>query len=292
MRERFSDAITRWYAGNARDLPWRRPGTTPWGVLVSEIMLQQTPVSRVLPAYEAWIERWPDAASLAASPAGEAIRQWGTLGYPRRALRLHSAAVRIRDCHNGELPDSYDELFALPGVGAYTAAAVASFAFRQRHAVLDTNVRRVLARAICGMESQATSSVTKRERLLAESLLPQDAETAATYAVAVMEFGALVCTARAPCCTACPIQQSCGWHLAGRPDGQQSRRTQTYEGTDRQARGRLLAVLREAESSMPLSQVEAAVAGLVPDEAQRARALQALIADGLVRRVGHHLALP
>jgi A/G-specific adenine glycosylase len=255
-------------------------------------MLQQTPVSRVMPAYEAWLERWPDASSLATSPAGEAIRQWGRLGYPRRALRLHATAVQICAEHGGELPSSYDQLLALPGVGAYTAAAVASFAFRQRHAVLDTNVRRVLARAVGGTETPTTTSVTAPERALAESLIPGDAETAATYAVAVMELGALVCTARAPRCTACPISVCCAWHEAGRPDGEQPRRTQTYDGTDRQARGRLLAVLRDATGPVHITDINAAVAVLVPDENQRARALAGLLADGLVRQQGDLLALP
>ena len=128
------------------------PEATPWAVLVSEIMLQQTPVARVLPVYEAWLARWPTPASLAASPAGEAVRAWGRLGYPRRAIRLHATAQALVERHGGEIPSSVDALRALPGIGSYTAAAVASFAFGQRHAVLDTNVRRVLARLINGRE--------------------------------------------------------------------------------------------------------------------------------------------
>src|SRR5207342_366213 len=140
--------ILQWYADHQRDLPWRRPEASPWSVMVSEFMLQQTPVTRVLPMHEVWLERWPTAADLAGEPTGEAVRAWGRLGYPRRALRLHAAATAIVERHGGEVPDTYGELISLPGVGDYTAAAVASFAFRQRHAVLDTNVRRVLARAL------------------------------------------------------------------------------------------------------------------------------------------------
>ena len=142
--EPLHQPILRWYADHARDLPWRRPEASAWSVLVSELMLQQTPVARVLPVHEAWLERWPTPASLAAEPSGEAVRAWGRLGYPRRALRLHAAAVAIVGRYDGAVPDSYDELITLPGVGDYTAAAVASFAFGRRHVVLDTNVRRVL----------------------------------------------------------------------------------------------------------------------------------------------------
>ena len=150
MPTSYAEPVLAWYARNARDLPWRAPGATPWAVLVSEIMLQQTPVARVLPEYLRWIARWPSPAALAAEPAGEAIRQWGRLGYPRRALRLHETATILTTRHGGMVPADLDALLALPGIGSYTAAAVASFAFGQRHAVLDTNVRRVLARLIAG----------------------------------------------------------------------------------------------------------------------------------------------
>src|SRR3954470_7118450 len=145
MDSALGGEVERWYADNARDLPWRRPDVSPWAVLVSEVMLQQTPVARVVPAWQEWMQRWPTPADLAAEPAGEAVRAWGRLGYPRRALRLHTAARAIVEQHGGEVPASYDDLRALPGVGDYTAAAVATFAHGRRHVVLDTNVRRVLA---------------------------------------------------------------------------------------------------------------------------------------------------
>jgi A/G-specific adenine glycosylase len=274
----YTTPILGWYEANARDLPWRAPDATPWGVLVSEIMLQQTPVSRVLPVWDAWMTRWPTPAALAAEPSGEAVRAWGRLGYPRRALRLHESARAITERHAGEVPSSHADLLALPGIGAYTAAAVASFAFGQRHAVLDTNVRRVLARLVSGDE-YPPKSLTKAEAELAERLLPVDPATAARWAVAAMELGALVCTARTPRCADCPVFDRCAWQLAGRPayDGP-PRRGQTYAGTDRQCRGRILAVLRDAEGPVPKPALDV----VWSDAPQRERALDALIADGLV----------
>lgn len=194
-----------WYAGAARDLPWRRPGAGPWAVLVSEVMLQQTPVVRVLPVYAEWLLRWPSPDALAVEPAGEAIRQWGRLGYPRRALHLHAAAGAIVDRHDGRVPDSLADLLALPGVGDYTARAVATFAFGQRHAVVDTNVRRVLARALAG-EAVGGATTTAADLRRAEAVLPTDPATAGRAAVAIMELGALVCTARTPHCDRCPLE--------------------------------------------------------------------------------------
>jgi A/G-specific adenine glycosylase len=275
---RYTEPVLTWYAENARDLPWRRPDASPWAVLVSELMLQQTPVVRVLPAYEVWLTRWPTPAALAAEPPGEAVRAWGRLGYPRRALNLHASARAIVERHEGVVPADYDELRALPGVGAYTAAAVASFAYRRRHAVLDTNVRRVLARAVSGVEYPPKSQTTAEVRL-AESLLPPDPPVAARWSVAIMELGALVCTARAPRCADCPLSGDCTWRLTGKPpyDGP-PRRGQTYAGTDRQCRGRLLAVLRHSSGPVERSALEE----VWEDTLQRERALATLIEDGLV----------
>src|SRR5689334_2832010 len=202
--------VLEWYAEHQRDLPWRRPGTSAWSVMVSEFMLQQTPVVRVLPVHEAWLDRWPTPGDLADEPAGEAVRAWGRLGYPRRALRLHAAATVIRDQHDGVVPDTYEELIALPGVGDYTAAAIASFAHGRRHVVLDTNVRRVLARTLTGVEFPA-QAVNKAERELATSVLPEADDQAATWAVASMELGAIVCTAANPACARCPVADLCAW---------------------------------------------------------------------------------
>ena len=294
---RLHAPVLAWYSVEARDLPWRDPDCSPWGVLVSEVMLQQTPVARVLPAWQRWVERWPTPASLADEAVGEAIHAWARLGYPRRAVRLHEAATAIVARHGGQVPDDLDQLLALPGIGSYTAAAVASFAFRQRHAVVDTNVRRVLARTVTGM-AQAAPSLTAAERALADELVPDDAERAATWAVASMELGALICTARAPRCADCPVIGLCRWQSDGAPayDGP-PRRGQRYEGSDRYVRGLLLAALRAAHgrrddggaAAGPLTQ--RALLAAVPDDAlrdvvldphQRERCLDSLVADGLV----------
>jgi A/G-specific adenine glycosylase len=281
--------VLAWYADHARDLPWRSPDATPWGVLVSEVMLQQTPVARVLPVYLEWLARWPTPADLAADSPGEAVRVWGRLGYPRRALRLHEAAAAVVTRHAGDVPSSYDELLALPGVGSYTAAAVASFAFGGRHAVLDTNVRRVLARAVAGAEAPAPH-LAAAERLLAESLVPDEPPVAGRWAVAVMELGALVCTARDPRCADCPAATQCAWRRTGKPRYDGRRRTpQGFAGTDRQVRGLIMSMLREADEPVP----PGAVAALWAEEEQRGRALAGLLDDGLaVRLADGQLTLP
>jgi len=280
--------LLEWYDVNARDLPWRRPTATPWGVLVSEFMLQQTPVARVLPVYDAWLARWPRPADLADEPSGEAIRAWGRLGYPRRAIRLHAAATMIRDQHAGEVPDSSEALHSLPGVGDYTASAVLAFAFGRRQPVLDTNVRRVLGRLVTGSEFPPPA-VTVAERALATDLLPLDEPTAATWSVAVMELGALVCAAGSPRCDACPVNEACGWRAAGYPayDGP-PRRGQAWSGTDRQCRGRLMSVAREAAGPVGAR----AMSRVWPDDRQRRRCLESLLADGLLVRAGTGYALP
>ena len=272
----LTDVLSRWYAGAARDLPWRRPGTGPWAVLVSEVMLQQTPVARVAPVFQAWVERWPTPAALAVEPSGEAVRAWGRLGYPRRALRLHAAAVTVVEQHGGVLPRTVEGLLALPGVGDYTARAVMAFAYRERVPVVDTNVRRVVARAVEGL---ADAAVTRRDLALVEALLPADPERAATASIALMELGALICTARAPRCEQCPVRPWCAWVAAGRPElPAPVRRPQGFAGTDRQVRGRLLQVLREHPGP-----VAAGLLAQVWDEpVQRARALDGLVSDGLV----------
>ncbi|WP_432076185.1 A/G-specific adenine glycosylase [Streptomyces wuyuanensis] len=272
------DPVLAWFDQHARDLPWRRPEAGAWGVMVSEFMLQQTPVNRVLPVYEQWLARWPRPADLAAEAPGEAVRAWGRLGYPRRALRLHGASVAITERHGGDVPSEHSQLLALPGIGEYTAAAVASFAYGQRHPVLDTNVRRVFARAVTGVQ-YPPNATTAAERRLARALLPDDEPKAARWAAASMELGALVCTARNEDCGRCPVAGLCAWRLAGKPahDGP-ARRGQTYAGTDRQVRGKLLAVLRDSVRPVPR-----AVLDRVWDEpVQRARALDGLVSDGLV----------
>ena len=278
LRERVLD----WYDDHARPLPWRDPSCTPWGVLVSEIMSHQTPVARVEPVWREWMARWPTPADLAAESPGEAVRAWGRLGYPRRALRLREAAVAIVEGHGGTVPDAEDALRALPGVGAYTAAAVAAFAFGRRSVVVDTNVRRVLVRVVEGRE-HAAPALTPAESALAASLVPDDPATAATWNVAVMELGALVCQARSPSCERCPVLHLCAWVAAGRPAHEgPPRRGQTWHGTDRQVRGSVLQLLRE--SPAPLARASLESAG--PDPAQVERCIASLIEDGLLEPAG------
>lgn len=278
-----ADVVSRvvtWFAHHARVLPWREADVTPWGILVSEIMLQQTPVSRVLPVWTQWLFRWPDPVALANDEPSEAVRAWGRLGYPRRARRLHEAAVMVRDHHEGAVPQTLTGLRALPGVGAYTAAAVATFAFGQRHVVLDTNVRRVLARVESGVAYPAPA-VTAEETRQALEWLPADPTLAATWAAASMELGALVCSARSPRCEVCPIADACAWQRTGQPPWQgPPRRGQSYAGTDRQCRGTLLAVLREAHDGVARP---AMLKAWESDPVQAERALRSLLDDGLAR---------
>jgi len=268
-------SVVSWYGEHARDLPWRRPGTSPWGVLVSEMMLQQTPVARVRPVWESWLQRWPSAPDLAGDSPGEAVRAWGKLGYPRRALRLYEAAVAITARYDAAVPADVPSLLALPGVGQYTARAVSCFAFGHRHAVVDTNVRRFIGRAVRG---KAMAQPSAGEAAFVESLLPAQPAQAARFSVAAMELGALICTARGPDCPRCPVRDQCAWQLAGRPpyDGP-VRRAQQFTGTDRQVRGLLLDVLREAPGAVPAGALE----GVWADAVQRDRALTGLITDGL-----------
>lgn len=284
--------LIAWYRGNARDLPWRRAEFLAefggWGVLVSEFMLQQTPVGRVVPHLQAWLARWPTPAALAADAPADAVRQWANLGYPRRALWLHRAAVEIRDRHGGVVPRDVDALLALTGIGDYTARAVAVFAYGERHPVVDTNTRRVLARAVDGRSQPGPPSRRDLDAMLA--LLPADESLAAVVNAATMELGATVCTARAPRCDACPLADRCAWRAAGYPDTGDGRRRQArYEGSDRQARGAVLKALRDASAhAVPLAEV----APDWPDPLQRDRAIDSLVADGLAEASGGMLRLP
>ena len=301
-------ALDQWFTETARDLPWREPDCSPWGILVSEVMLQQTPVVRVLPVWLDWMERWPTPAQLADEASGAAVRHWGRLGYPRRALRLHAAAVAIRDQHGGEVPDNYDELLGLPGVGNYTAAAVAAFAFGRRETVVDTNIRRVHARLISGSALPAPA-LTAAEMRLAEALLPEDQELSVRWNASVMELGAMVCTARSPKCVECPVRSSCAWLAAGEPPPSYIPKGQSWHGTDRQVRGAVMAVLREASTPVPREMFEQAPADLgfapsgvgIPLAAlhrlnsapeQLERALEGLLLDGLAEMHDGGLRLP
>lgn len=266
--------LLRWYDGAARDLPWRAADASPWAVLVSEVMLQQTPVARVLPAWTAWLERWPTPADCAQASPADVVRAWARLGYPRRALRLRECAIACVESHDGLVPSERADLLALPGIGTYTAAAVAAFAFGQRVAVVDTNVKRVRSRADAGVDDPRP--VTAADRTAVAGVLPTAA--AARWSVAVMELGALVCTARRPACARCPLHANCCWLAAGAPawDGPAVKQ-QGYAGTDRQVRGRLLGALREATGPVPAADLRL----LWGDDEQRDRALASLLVDAL-----------
>ncbi|OMC00715.1 adenine glycosylase [Mycolicibacterium fortuitum] len=268
--------LVGWYESAQRDLPWRRPGITAWQILVSEFMLQQTPVSRVEPIWLAWIERWPTPSATAAAGSAEVLRAWGKLGYPRRAKRLHECAVVIAGEYGDEVPSDVDTLLTLPGVGAYTARAVACFAYSASVPVVDTNVRRVVTRVLHG---QADAPARARDLDDVAALLPSDA-TAPVFSAALMELGAVVCTSRAPKCGNCPLTR-CRWRTAGYPAATVAKRVQRYAGTDRQVRGKLLDVLRA--SSSPVTRAQLDVAWLT-DTGQRDRALDSLLVDGLVEQ--------
>lgn len=281
-------ALLAWFAGAGRPLPWREDGITPWEILLCEVMSQQTPVARVEPIWREWLERWPGPAELAVAAPADVIRMWGKLGYPRRALRLRECAVVVVEKFHGEVPTDVEELLSLPGVGDYTARAVACFAHGQAVPVVDTNVRRVVARAVHG-HAEAGPPSNRRDLAAVQALLPAEREEAVAFSVAVMELGALVCTARSPDCDACPLAPTCAWVAAGRPawDGPR-RKTQTYAGTDRQVRGMLLDVLRDGDGTATAVRLDA----VWPDPVQRDRALASLLDDGLMVRDGAHYALP
>lgn len=276
--DELAPLLAEWFGEHGRDLPWRQPGFSAWGTLVSEFMLQQTPVVRVVPRLLEWLERWPTPADLAAVPPGEAVRAWGRLGYPRRALALHGCAVAIAEQHANTVPEDVDDLLALPGVGPYTARAVAAFAYGHRHPVVDTNVRRVLARAVQG-QAQPGPPSTRRDLELMAAHLPEDRAEARVFNAATMELGAIVCTARAPRCAECPLRGLCQWRRDGYPEHDGPRRPvqKKYEGSDREARGALLGLLRGATVPLP----EDVLAEAVADDERRSRALQGLVTDGL-----------
>lgn len=286
-------ALNEWFGSAARELPWRAPDVTPWAILVSEFMLQQTQVERVLPRWVAWMERWPTPSALAADEPGEAVRAWDRLGYPRRALWLHRAAVEIAEQHGDAVPSSVDELLALTGIGPYTARAVAAFAYGERHPVVDTNTRRVIARLVHGRGAAGMPAPVDLTDM--EALLPESPRAAAVFNAAAMELGATVCTARAPRCAACPVAAWCEWRGAGYPDNAPEKRPKQakFAGSDRQVRGRVMALLRRSTGAVEFATaLEAAAVGGVGDPEQPQRAVDSLIIDGLVVELDGQVRLP
>lgn len=308
-------AVIDWFERTGRDLPWRNPACSAWGVLVSEIMLQQTPVVRVLPIWRDWLDRWPTPADLAAASPADVVRAWGRLGYPRRALRLHAAATEISENHGNRVPENHTQLLELPGIGSYTAAAVAVFAFGQRYTVVDTNIRRVHARLFSGNALPA-KALTAAETRLADRLMPEDVAESVQWNQSVMELGALVCTARSPKCVECPVFEQCAWIAAGRPEPDYVPKGQSWHGTDRQVRGAIMAVLRHSPAPVRVDLLLTDRAGaeqlatrieypgqetaqtlerlwsLPAPLEQRERAFNGLIRDGLASRQGDEATLP
>ena len=283
------EILVDWFDTHGRELPWREPECTAWGVLVSEIMLQQTPVARVRPIWEEWLTRWPVPSALAAESQGEVVRAWGKLGYPRRALRLHAAATAIAAEHGDVVPSDVDTLLALPGIGAYTARAIVAFAYGKRAPVVDTNVRRVVARAVHGAADAGPPSNT-RDMADVEAMLPLEDARAARFSAAIMELGALICTARSPSCADCPLYPDCAWQRAGKPAyAGPAKQVQRFAGTDRQVRGLLLDVLRGTEGAVEKKALDV----VWSDAGQRDRCLDSLLVDGLVEQtVGGLFSLP
>lgn len=306
-------SVALFWQTRARNLPWRFGRTTPWGVLVCEVMSQQTQMSRVVPYWTAWMQTWPDAQSLSCATAAEVITAWGRLGYPRRALRLQECARVVANEYHNSLPRTYEELIALPGVGDYTASAVLSFAYGEQVAVIDTNIRRVLTRTFAGVESHG-GSTTRADRELAAAVLPKsdfDAAsndsspaaptcaptqssptcTSSVWNQSIMEIGATLCTAQSPQCDTCPLQRWCRFKAAGFP-GLGARRTrpqQRFVGTNRQVRGIILQALRKAHSSQISSQhtqqhslQRNEINALWSNQAQLGECIASLDNDGLI----------
>jgi A/G-specific adenine glycosylase len=280
--DRIAVALLKWGSDTLRDLPWRRT-RNPWRVLVSEVMLQQTSVARVLPKFEAFINEFPTPHDLASAPLGDALRLWSGLGYPRRCRNLREAARVLHEEFNGEFPESVDVLLTLPGVGQYTSRAVLAFAFEHDVAVVDTNVSRVLSR----LEGRALKA--KELQVLADSFVPQGLGW--EWNQVMMDFGARHCTARQPQCAQCPLRQLCVWKGEGvdpapasagasKPQGR-------FEGSDRQARGRAMRAVADGVTTL------AALTKTMGVEEDRARSLvSALVDEGLLVRSGKRFTLP
>ena len=274
----YAKEISQWFKKNKRDLPWRKADA--WGILVSEFMLQQTPVNRVLPVYNQWMQKWPTAAALAKATPAEVITAWGRLGYPRRALRLHECAKVITSQHGGKIPMTETELRKLPGIGEYTAAAMVAFAFSERSLVLDINIRRLFSRLYDG-EQTPKNSATKDEKERYEQLIPK--KDPHVWAAATMELGALICTAQSPKCALCPVANKCLWRSLDYPQSEIVKRRQTWHGTDRQCRGMIVQSLRENEI---LTRAQIQELWDVPSQLEKA--ILTLLDDGLIEARGRN----
>lgn len=286
-----------WWEGARRDLPWRAT-RDPWAVLVSEVMLQQTQVDRVVPRWHRFMDRFPDVDACVGAGVGAVVEEWAGLGYNRRAVGLHGCAAAVVERHGGAFPDDLDALLALPGVGPYTARAVLAFAFERDVAVVDTNVGRILARTagrpLGAREAQAA----------ADDLVPAGEGWA--WNQAVLDLGATVCAKRSPVCDRCPVAEGCAWSAAGRPDPDPavgshavSRGQTRFDGSFRQGRSRLLDALRRGRPLAPATWLEECGWANVDGgdvgwgDVDAVRAAETLVRDGLaVLTPDGHLALP
>lgn len=272
-----TELLLEWSVESGRDLPWRRT-RDPWSILVAEVMLQQTQVARVVSRWSAFLDRFPTVVACATAEAADVIDEWAGLGYNRRAVALHRLAVECSARHGARIPDSLDALLGLPGVGRYTARAVLVFAFERRVGVLDTNVGRVLARR-CGRPLRPAQA-----QGIADAAVPDGSAWA--WNQAMLDLGALVCTARTPRCGSCPLAEGCAWFTAGRPEPDPAtgsagvgRGQSPFDGSNRQGRGRLVDALRR-RGHVAADEV-AATAGW-PDDEPRARGVaKGLVIDGL-----------
>jgi A/G-specific adenine glycosylase len=286
---RLVEALHAWGTVSLRDLPWRRT-RDPWAVLISEAMLQQTQVARVIDRYGPFLARFPSPGAMAAAPLADVLDAWAGLGYYRRARDLHRAAGSIVERHDGRVPEELDALLALPGVGAYTARAVLALALERDHGVVDTNVARVLARAFAGEPLSAA-----RVQRLADMLVPAGA--AWLHNQALLDLGATVCTARVPRCDGCPLVDGCVWRAASdvpdpaRTTAGTSRPQAPFAGSDRQGRGRLLAALRGTVAAGVTADRLDDVTGFADSDRAR-RVADGLVADGLARWDGETLRAP
>lgn len=280
--------LTAWGDAHRRRLPWRDT-RDPWEILVSEVMLQQTQVTRVIPAWRAFLARFPTPAACAASPQSAVVTAWAGLGYNRRAVNLHRAATAVVDRHDGELPADFAGLRALPGIGPYTARAVLAFAFEIDTGVIDTNAARVLAR------TDGRRLTMSEAQARADALVP--AGDAWRWNQVMLDLGATVCTKRAPRCEQCPVREVCAWAQRGFPEpdpavgsagvpGTHSR----FDGSDRQGRGRLVDALRAGRVARDAAAL-AHVMGWPDDPARAARVAETLIADGIASVDDAHLTL-
>lgn len=280
-----------WGREHLRSLPWRAT-RDPWAILVAETMLQQTPVERVLPRYVTFLERFPDPVACAEAPLAEILRIWQGLGYPRRAQRLQLAAIAIVERFDARTPVDFEDLISLAGVGPYTARAVRAFAHEQPAAVVDTNVARILARVV------GVRLTTRRAQDLADSWADEANREGAVWMwnQTIMELGALVCRPR-PRCEVCPLADHCTWWTTGRPEPDPARGTAgvsapqaRFEGSVRQARGRILAAVgATGAEGLPRDRI-AEVAGREP--APAAEILDGLVTEGLVEILGDRVRLP